>query len=154
MRVANWQGEKIFSEINDLALDNANGFMDMVAEDARRLCPIDPFTFREGKFSDATVSFTPKTGKNKGKLIQFETARRWLGREPGNLRRTIRRVNKPGSGKIRVYAGNYKIYWAFMVERGTASTGWGKGTKAQPFLRPAFHTLKNEVVPIIKNGRK
>ena len=146
MRVANWKAPEVFDEISERALNNANDFMDLVVAEAKRRCPVDPITFREGKFSNAIVSFTPQTGHNKGSLVYFGTQKRWLGRAPGNLRDTIRRVNKIASGNIRVYAGNYKIYWAFMVERGTSRTA------AQPFLRNAFYSMRAEVNRAIKNG--
>jgi len=145
MRVSQWKAHDVLSEIAGRAIDNANDFMDLVVADAKRRCPVGTI-WREGKFANAKVSFTPKTGSNKGTLVSFGTQKRWYGREPGNLRDTIRRVNKPDSGNVRVYAGNFKIYWAFMVERGTSKTA------AQPFLRPAFFSAKNRLKKAIKNG--
>jgi hypothetical protein len=152
MRVANWKGQEVFNDITQAAFRNANDFMDSVVSEAKRRCPVDPVTFREGKFSSAQVSFTPRTGRNKGKLVSFGTQKRWMGREPGNLRDTIRRVNKSGSGSIRVYAGNFKIYWAFMVERGYHDRA-GKHHSAQPFLRPTFHAAQGKAIQAIKGGK-
>lgn len=146
MRIEGWHSKEIFQGIMDQALTNANGVMDDVVMAAKQACPVGTIT-REGKWASGNVSFTPKTGKNKGELVQFTTNRRWMGRAPGDLRSTIRRVNKPNSGNIRVYAGNFKIYWAFMVERGTAKMA------ARPFLRSAFHAKKQEILGRIKNGK-
>ena len=151
MRVANWRGKEVAEEFTGLFNNNGLLFMESVAAEARRLCPVGTIT-REGKFSKARVSFTPQTGKNKGSLVQFDTESRWMGRNPYDLKNSIRVVTKEGKGSIRVYAGNFKVYWAFMVEHGTASTGWGKGTKAQPFLRPAFFTAKARALRAIKEG--
>lgn len=117
MRVADWRGKEVFAEIAEQALKNANLLMDDVVEAAKRRCPVGTIS-RPGGWSTANVSFTPGTGKNKGRLVEF-TGKRWRGREPGDLRNTIRRVTKKGTGNIRVYAGNFKIFWAHMVERGT-----------------------------------
>jgi hypothetical protein len=154
MRIENWHSKEIFKEYEDTAMDNANAVMDTVVDQAKALCPVDPITVREGKFGSANVSFIPKTGKNKGQLVQFHTEKRWMGRQPGDLKGTIRRVNKrdESHGSIRVYAGNFKIYWAFMVEHGTASTGWGGPARKQPFLRPPFHAIKENAVSKIKGG--
>ena len=154
MRLANWRSKEIFQGIMDKALINANEVMDDVVSSAKQKCPPPGKTniFRPPGWSKAHVSFTPKSGKNKGTLVEFNTDKRWVGRDPGNLKNTIRRVNKPGSGSIRVYAGNFKIYWAMYVEKGTASTGWGGPAAAQPFLRPPFHAIKKDIVNRIKNG--
>jgi len=151
MRVENWHSKEIFKAIEDRAVDNANAVMDDVAAEAKAKCPVDPVTFREGKFSKAHVSFTPKTGRNKGNLVSFDTEYRWMGRAPGNLRDTIRRVNKPGSGNIRVYAGNFKIYWAFMIEKGYHDRG-GRYHAGVHFLQAPFHRVKMSVINRIKNG--
>ena len=146
MRIANWNAAGVMAQIGQLAEENANSVMDDVVEKARAACPIGTIT-REGKWSgQRAVSFTPRTGKNKGKRISFIAQRVWLGRQPGDLRSTIRRVNKAGSGSIRVIAGQYKIFWAHLVERG--SVHW----PAHPFLRPAFQAIKGDVLRRIKNG--
>lgn len=148
MIIEGWRAKEVFQGIVDTALDNAEGVMDDVEEAARRRCPElkDLSQERPDGWAHAEVSFTPQTGKNKGKLMQFSTDKRWTGRKRGDLKRTIRRVSKRTKGNIRVYAGNFKIYWAFMVERGT------KKTKMQPFLRPAFQEIKSQIVNRIQNG--
>jgi len=146
LRVAIWKGQEVFKQIGDQALANGELFMDDVVADAQHRCPIGSIT-REGKFVSARISFTPKTGRGKGKLVQFQTDKRWQGRNPGDLRNTIRRVTKRGKKNVRVYAGNFKIYWAYMVERGT------KKSRAQPFLRPSFNGRKDRAISVIKNGK-
>lgn len=145
MRLDSWREGEIFNEITETALKNANNVMDDVVKLARSLCPVGTIS-RPGGWSSANVAFTPKTGENKGKPVSFQTEKRWMGREPGDLRNTIRRVNKRESGNIRVYAGSFKIYWAFMVERGTIKT------RPQPFLRPAFQQVQTTALEKIKNG--
>lgn len=145
MRLDSWREGEIFNEITETALKNANNVMDDVVKLARSLCPVGTIS-RPGGWSSANVAFTPKTRKNKGKPVSFQTEKRWMGREPGDMRNTIRRVNKRESGNIRVYAGSFKIYWAFMVERGTIKT------RPQPFLRPAFQQVQTTALEKIKNG--
>ena len=156
MRVENWHTKDIFKTIEGRAVGNANSLMDEVVLKAKVLCPPPGKTniSRPPGWSKANVSFTPKTGKNKGKLVSFTTTKRWVGREPGNLRDTIRRVNKTDSMRetIRAYAGNFKIYWALYIEKGTLSTGWGGPSPAYHFLKPPFHATKSTVVNRIKNG--
>lgn len=146
MRIENWRGKEVFDEIAEIALQNANDLMDDVVQNAKARCPVGTVT-REGRWSSANVSFIPQTGKNKGSRVSFRTDKRWEGRNPGDLRNTIRRVTKNRTGNIRVYAGNFKIYWSYMVERGTAKMS------ARPFLRPAFHTAKTIAARYIKNGK-
>ena len=146
MRIEKWRAKEIFSQIAEEALKAGNAIMDDVVVAAKARCPIGPIT-REGKFASASISFVPKTGPNKGKLVQFTTDKRWMGRYPGQLRDTIRRVIKPSRpGNIRVYAGNAKVYYAFMVEYGTSRT------RRKSFLRPAFREVKNTVIQRIEKG--
>ena len=152
MRVERWRANEVFGKIIETAIDSANDVMDEVVMLAKARCPVGTIT-RTGKFSSAKVSFIPMRGKNKGKTVSFSTDKRWAGRNPSDLRNSIRRVNKDNRpGNIRVIAGNFKIYWAHMVEYGTASTGWGKGTKAQPFLRPAFFQAQRAAKRRIEEG--
>jgi hypothetical protein len=146
MRIANWRTDIVFGAIAEAALEEQLDIMDDVAVVARQKCPtLDTSKIKERPdgWSNAFVSFTPKTGRNKNKLVQFGTDKRWTGRRKGDLRNTIRRVTtERRPGNVRVYAGNFKIYYAFMVEKGTKSTGWGGPAVAQPFLRPAFYGVR------------
>jgi hypothetical protein len=152
MRVSRWKAKEVLSEIWDTARANAINVMDEVVKESKQKCPVDPVTFREGKFGSANISFTPRTGRNKGKLVSFSTDKRWMGREPGDLRRTIRRTDLKGNeGSIRVYAGNFKIYWALMVERGYHDRS-GKHHAGVPFLRAPFNAKKRTMLKKIKEG--
>lgn len=138
-RLANWRGQEFLASIGKAGEAMANALMDEVVRDAKMNCPVG-FIRREGKWSGPGVaSFTPKTGKNKGKTVAFKYERVWQGREPGDLQRTIRRVNRPGATSVRVYAGSYKVNWAMLVEKG--SHNFAK----RPFLRPAFERMKAKI---------
>lgn len=153
MRIKGYRIKEVQEEILGQAMENACDLMDMLVVDAKsRLVTSTkkPPIVREGGFGSADVSFTPKTGRNKNKLVEFSTDKRWMGRhndEMDTLAETIRRVTRPGKSNVRVYAGNFKAYWAFMVERGTSRTA------AIPFLRPAFEVIKSKVQRVIKNGK-
>ena len=149
MRVESWRAKEVFDRLSQQAMDNANAAMDEVVEAARQKCPVGTVT-RDGKWVYQGVSFTPRTGKNRGRSVQFQ-GKRWTGRRPGMLRDTIRRVNKHGSGSIRVYAGSYKIYWAFMIERGFHDKG-GRFHSGVHFLQKPFHEKKKGFLTKIKNG--
>lgn len=156
MRVANWRAAEVFDAASQQINHNAGVFMDSVLAIAVQRCPPPGKTniYRPPGWSNANVKFTPRRGKDKGKLIQFNTSKRWTGRDPGDLRGTIRRVDKitPSRTSMRIYAGNFKLYWAFMVEYGTASTGWGGPAAATPFLRPAWNSRKAAVGKALIDG--
>ena len=152
MKLKNWKAAKVLDTIAGRAIDNANAIMDEIVFSAKAGCPVDPVTFREGKFGSANISFTPKTGRNKGKLVSFSTDKRWMGRSPGNLRDSIRRVNSyTNSGSVRVYAGDFKIYWALFIERGYHDRA-GKFHGPVPFLRRPFNAKKTSMMKKIKFG--
>lgn len=145
-RIGVWRINEILEQIGRASEENANIVMDEVVADAKSRCPVGKIVRPPGWSGPRYISFTPKTGRNKNTLVSFRAERVWLGRQPGDLRSTIRRVNKEGSGTIRVYAGTRKIFWAHMVERG--SVHW----PAHPFLRPAFQAIKSQLINKIKNG--
>jgi HK97 gp10 family phage protein len=144
MRVAGWRAPQIFKQIEENAIEACNELMDDLVVAAKALCKPGTIT-REGKWKTATVSFTPAT-RNRRKIpvekreqISFQ-AEQWTGREPGQLRDTIRRVNKPERpGNVRVYAGNKKVNYAHFVEYGTVKM------KPKPFMRPAFQQMKKDL---------
>lgn len=149
MRIGNWKAQGIFEQIVSLAQEQSNYIMDKVVIVAKQKCPIlkDLSQERPDGWAHAEVSFTPKTGHNKGTLVKFSTDKRWTGRRQGDLQQTIRRVNNAyNPGNVRVYAGNFKIYYAYMVEKGTIKT------PAQPFLRPAFNQIKQTAIADIQRG--
>ena len=153
MRVANWKAPEVFGAVKNQVTGNALEFIDSVVVAAKAKCPTGDISRPDG-WATADIEFTPKTGRKKGTVVKFHTDRRWTGRRPGSLKSTIRRVGKHTvtRSNIRIYAGNFKIYWAFMVEYGTASTGWGGPAVKQPFLRPAWNARKKNAVSSIKNG--
>ena len=145
MRVENWKAKEIFSQIAEEALKAANEVMDDVVVAVKVRCPVGTIT-RDGKFKKTTISFTAKAGTKKAKAVSFE-AQSWSGRYPGQLRDTIRRVNKKDRpGNIRVYAGNKKTAYAHFLEYGTVKM------KRQSFMRPAFQQMKNQVISRIEKG--
>jgi len=156
MRIENWNAKEIFGAFLEKAENGANLVMDEVVAASKQKCrgsfEHNPPIFREGKFSSARVVFTPKTGKNKGKLVSFDTKKRWMGRFPGQLQNTIRRVNKVGSGTVRVYAGNFKVYYALMVEKTGYTDKGGKFHQPIHFLQAPFHAIKQTMISKIAKG--
>jgi HK97 gp10 family phage protein len=151
MRIVGWRLPEICDEIKGKAIEAVNEVMDEHVQISKSLCPVGTIT-REGKFKTVTVTFTPTTKYGRRKIIPLEKrkqvsfeAQRWTGDYPGQLRDTIRRVNKPSRpGNIRVYAGNKKVHYAYFVEYGTVKM------KRQSFMRPGFQTIKNKVKPKIE----
>lgn len=151
MRVANLRIKEVHEEIFGQAIENGNALMDGVVRNAQARCPIGSIT-REGGWKTATVAFTPTTRRRRAlpehqrARVSFE-AQQWTGRQPEQLRDTIRRVNsyyRPGN--IRVYAGNKKVNYAHFVEYGT------RKMTARPFLRPPFESAKIVAEQVLKNG--
>lgn len=152
MRVENWKAKEIFSQIAEEALKAANEVMDDVVAASKAKCPVGTIT-REGKFVKANVAFYTAKGAKKGgigvRFVSFATDKQWAGRTPGDLRNSVRKVSKPARpGNIRCYAGNFKIYYAHMVEYGTMKS------RRQSFMRPAFNAIKNTVLSRIEKGIK
>jgi len=159
MRLEGIRINEVIEEIFGQAFENANDFMDDVAKLAKARLESKiiqrPPIVRKGSFGSAHVSFTPKTGKNKGSLVEFDTDKRWTGRHNDmmdTLKRTIRRVDKPKSWSVRVYAGNLKTYWAFMIEKGYHDRS-GKYHPGYHYLQEPFHSMKKQIVNKIKHGR-
>lgn len=150
MRVVGWNAPQMFKEVEDNVIEAANELMDDMADNARRMCPVGTMT-KEGTWKKATLSFIPtrRRGRKiplaKRQRVTFE-AQQYSGRYPGQLRDTIRRVNKydrPGS--IRVIAGNRSSGYARFLEFGTAKM------RARPFMRPAFQQLKRDLIARIQD---
>jgi len=144
-RISGARVQEVGDSIYGQCLENGNVLMDSITAHARRICPVGTVTRKEG-YAKRFVSFIPKSGRKSGTLVEF-MANTWIGRSPGSLRDSVRRVNsrrKPGS--IRVYAGHYKVFYAFMVERGTVKT------RPQPFLGPAWNSGKARALTVLKNG--
>ena len=142
MRVGKWRADEIFMSAKNAALDAIRIQAEQVASEARATCHENP-EVREPRFSTSLrdVSFIPSRGRNKNKVVSFK-AQVWLGRKPGDLKSTIRTVEKPDKlGNVRVIAGNFKIYWARFAEYGVPS----RNIPRSLFLRNAFDAVKPKV---------
>jgi len=149
MRVTGWRLNEVCDEIKALAIQAVNDVSDDEVAIAKANCPVGTIT-REGKWKKATVSFIPTTRNRrnipigKRQRVTFQ-AQQFTGRTPGDLRNSIRRVNKPGRpGNVRVYAGNKAVNYAHFVEYGTVKM------KRQSFMRPAFQQIKKDIKPRIE----
>ncbi len=161
MKVRGVNISHISNQVLMQVMDNADIAADdiVIAAKQRLLSGINPknppyTVIRKGRFSSATVSFVPKRGRNKGVLVTFNTDKRWTGRHYtpiDTLLDTIRRVNKAGSNSVRVYAGNLKAYWAFMVDKGYTDKG-GKFHKGLYYLSGTFNAMKNYILAKLQNG--
>jgi hypothetical protein len=154
VRIANWHGGEIFKGFIDKAEANANIVMDEIVVAAKsNLVMTKPQVIRKGGFGKAHVVFTPKRGRHKDEVVDFDTDKRWMGRgDPNILARTIRRVNRPGSGGIRIYCGNTKVYWAYMVEKSGYTDRSGKFHKPLHFLSKSFIAAKKDMISKIAKG--
>ena len=86
-----------------------------------------------------------KKGKDAGEL--------WTARDMDILAKTIRVTGKEGVGlyshpNVRVYAGNFKTWWATQMEYGRGA--WKGG--AHPFMRPAIAATKSKIKVILESG--
>lgn len=154
-RIANWRAKEVFGEIADAAMRSASDIMDNVVAAARAYpvpVLVDLAQERPDGWKSANVSFTPKTGKNKGRAVSFSTDKQWLGRKRGDLSKTIRKVTSDDRvGNFRVYAGNFKIYYAFMVEKSGYTDRKGRFHDPIPFLRSPFNAQKSRTVSKIQS---
>lgn len=127
MRVANWNPNAMDETFEDVAIDRLIEAAKVVAEKAKANCPV-------GTKSRPIYQRGPYAGKP------------WTARDAGALKKTIRVVLKKGkSGKplarkrnVRVYAGNYLVYYARIVEH-----------MGKPFLRTGLYGSLGEVKNII-----
>ena len=143
MRVGKWKADEIFMAAKDAALMAIREQAELVAAQTRATVHVDTETYREPRFSTSLrdISFIPSKGRNKGDTVSFK-AQVWLGRKPGDLKATIRTVEKPDKlGNIRVIAGNFKIYWARFAEYGVPS----RNIPQSLFMRNAFDAVKPKV---------
>ena len=141
MRVEGVKIKEVFQNLMDLAIAGANAVMADHVADAKRRCPVrknltEGTRYREEGNVLRDVIFTPKTGKGRGKYVNF-IADTPLGRVAGSLKASIRKVEKTSRpGNIRVYAGAKKTFYARFVEYGTSHS------PKQPFMRPSFQAIK------------
>lgn len=71
-------------------------------------------------------------------------------RRAGEMVDTIRVFRKQDSSarEVRIYMGNYKVWWATQMEYGRG--GWRGG--ARPCLRPALRNTGNTFKPVFESG--
>lgn len=77
----------------------------------------------------------------------------YTARDMDIMAKTIRVVEKKGVGlhagnNVRVYAGNFKTWWAMQMEYGRGA--WKGG--ASPFMRPAINGSKAQIQAVLESG--
>jgi hypothetical protein len=105
MRVELWTPERYDLDFENIAIERIVEAAEFVADVARRSCPV-------GTLSRPIYKRGPYAGKS------------WTRRDAGALKKTIRvrqkhsKTGKPLKGKrnVRVYAGNWDVYYASIVE--------------------------------------
>lgn len=115
MRVERWNPNVADQEFENVAIERLVEAAEVVAENARRRCPV-------GTVSRPIYKRGPYAGQA------------WTARDAGQLKRSIRVTQKRSkSGKplmrkrnVRVYAGHFLAYYASIVEH------------SKPFMRPAL----------------
>jgi hypothetical protein len=162
MRIESWRAKEVFQGIFEEAEQKVNTFMDSIATSSQMRLNADvtkkPPIIRQGKFASAKVNFVAKSGKNKDRLVSFTTNKRWTGRRSlstkpyDQLHNSIRRVNKEGSGTVRVYVGSYLAYWAFMVEKTGYHDRGGKFHPPMHFLQNTFDSQKANLISTLAKG--
>jgi very-short-patch-repair endonuclease len=127
MRVEGVRIKEVFQNVMDLAIVGANKVMADVATDAKRLCPTKKgvsvgTVYRPYGRVMKDVLFTTKRGKDVNFIADTE-----MGRTAGNLRATIRKVEKDSRpGNIRVYCGNKAVWYSCIYDgRTTIKTPTG-----------------------------
>lgn len=129
MRVANWNPSKFDGEFAAAAMERLRAAAEVVAASARGIVP-------EGTLSRPMYKTGPYAGQP------------WTARDAGSLKKTIRVVEKKDphgaaileSRNVRVYAGNYLVYYAKIVEF------------TKPFLLPSLNASKKDIRSIMENG--
>lgn len=129
-RVSNWKPYQFDGEFINASMDRLRKAAEVIADKARYNCPVGTITRP-----------VYKTGPYAGLS--------WTARDAGALKKTIRVVERHDQNgaplaegrDIRVYAGNFNVYYAKIVEY----TG-------KKFLRPALNSSKNEIRGILANG--
>jgi hypothetical protein len=130
MRVSNWRPDILDAEIASASMDRLRKAAEVIASSARSKCPVGTVSrpiYKSGPYANQP----------------------WTARDAGALKRTIRVVEKHdqegatlAQGRnVRVYAGNYLVYYAKIVEYA-----------GKKFLRPALDSSKDAVVSILKGG--
>ena len=105
MRVSNWNPQRYDSEFLGVAMKRLKEAAEVVATNARAKVPV-------GTLSRPIYKTGPYAGQT------------WTGRDAGALKKTIRVRTKHGTNSdivgehrnVRIYAGNFNVYYAKIVE--------------------------------------
>ncbi len=138
VRVSNWNPQRYDDEIIGASMGRLRKAAEVIKNNA--------VTILRSKIGRGQT-----TGIRRGAYKTGQYAGQpWTAREPGSLEKTLRVVEKHDSaaelavfGKernVRVYAGNYEVYWAKLFEF------------YQPYLRPAVNKSKARIREILRNG--
>jgi hypothetical protein len=127
MRVEGWNPEKYDLELEHVAIERLVEAAEVVATAARASCPV-------GTVSRPIYRRGPYAGKP------------WTARDAGALQKTIRvrqKLSKSGKplkrkSNVRVYAGNYLVYYAGIVEHA-----------GRAYLRPALWNATGKIKSIL-----
>jgi hypothetical protein len=127
MRVEGWNPEQFDLEFENVAIERLVEAAEEVAASARARCPV-------GTISRPMYKRGPYAGQP------------WTARDAGALKKTIRvRQKTSKSGKplkrksnVRVYAGNYLVYYASIVEHAV-----------KPFLRVSLINSHSKIKSIL-----
>lgn len=128
MRVANWKPSRYDDKFYNVGYNRLKDGAEILADEIRRKCPV-------GTTSRPMYQTGPYAGQ------------KWTARDAGQLKKSIRVVEKKGSWgfevhrarNVRVYAGHYLAYYARIVEYYT------------PFMRPAWRsTLRKVKLAVVK----
>jgi len=137
VRVSNWNPQQFDGEFMNASMERLNLAAELIKMRAR-------LNLRRqiGQGKTTGISHGPyKTGKYAGQP--------WTARDFGSLLKTLRVVKKKEQygtligtvGKnIRVYAGNYLVWWAAIFEY------------YRPYFRTALNESKAEIRSILENG--
>jgi len=127
MRVEVWNPEMYDGDFETATFERIVEAAEAVADAARARCPV-------GTISRPIYRRGPYVGQT------------WTARDAGALKKTIRvrwkhsKTGKPLKRKksVRVYAGNYNVYYASIVEHA-----------GQQFLRPALWNSNSKIKQIL-----
>jgi len=126
MKIEGWNPQKFDVEFDNVTRDRLMKAAKVVKAAVRRRCPV------------GTVS-----------RPMYRSGPDWTARDAGSLRKSVRIVElKTKTGRlskkmnVRVYVGNYKAYYADIVEY------------YKPFMRPAWAEAEHMVESIIGVGSR
>lgn len=138
MRVSNWNPQAYDGEIMGASMERLRAAAEVVAEKTR--------TNLRGIIRHETSRPVYKKGPYAGEP--------WTARTAGALLKTVRVVEKTEKnatliyqiGNIRVYCGNFLVYYALAFEYAASSK------RGKAFLRPALNSSKETIKSILENG--